>query len=46
MDNDIDNGAYIHNNNERIYNVRLNENKQYEISFGNGTLGKIPPKNA
>ena len=46
MDNDTDNGAYIHSNTELIYNVRLNENKQYEITFGNDTLGKIPPKDS
>lgn len=46
MDNDSDNGTYIHNNSELIYNVRLNENKQYEITFGNGSLGKIPPKDS
>lgn len=43
MDSDIDNGAYVHTNTEQIYNVRLNEDKRYELTFGNNSLGKIPP---
>ena len=41
-DNYVDNGSYIFSNDAKIYNVRLNENKNYEISFGNGVNGKIP----
>lgn len=44
MDNDIDNGAYIYSSTDKIYNVRLNENKTYELSFGNNTTGEIPQK--
>ena len=41
-DNKVDNGSAIYNQNSKIYNVRLNEDKTYEISFGNGFNGKIP----
>lgn len=36
----------IYDQNKRIYNVRLNEDKSYEILFGNGSIGKNPPTNA
>lgn len=36
----------IYDQNKRIYNVRLDEDKSYEIMFGNGSVGKNPPKNA
>lgn len=32
--------GYIIDNTEKLYNIRLNENKNYEIKFGNGTLGR------
>lgn len=38
------NGTTIYSNNSKIYNVRLNESKQYEITFGNGFNGSIPEK--
>ena len=43
-DNNINNGSYIYKSTEPIFNLRLNENKQYEITFGNGFTGKIPLK--
>lgn len=46
MDNDIDNGTYLHSGTDQIYNVRLNENKTYELTFGNNTTGEIPKKGA
>ena len=46
IDNNTDNGSYIHGGTDNIYNVRLNENKQYELTFGDGTTGQIPPKDA
>ena len=46
MDSDIDNGTYIHQSTDKIYNVRLNENKIYELTFGNNTTGEIPEKGA
>ncbi len=46
MDNDIDNGSFIYNETNEVYNVRLNENKTYELTFGNNTLGRIPPQGA
>lgn len=45
-DNNIENGSYIYKNIDPIFNVRLNENKTYEITFGNGFTGKIPPKDS
>ena len=45
-DNNINNGSYIYKSTEPIFNLRLNEDKIYEITFGNGFTGKIPPKNA
>lgn len=44
MDNNTDNGAYIYNNTDTVFNVRLNENKEYELSFGDNTTGQIPKK--
>lgn len=44
-DNNVKNGAEIYNDADKIYNIRLNENKQYEIKFGNGINGMIPAKN-
>ncbi len=43
-DNKVDNGSAIYDQNSTIYNVRLNEDKTYEISFGNGFNGKKPGK--
>lgn len=42
LNNNINNNQ-IYNSETNIYTVRLNENKQYEINFGNGTNGKCPP---
>lgn len=36
----------IENANSRIFNLRLNENKNYVISFGDGSSGAVPPKNS
>lgn len=43
-DNNISNGSYIYTSKDRIFNLRLNENKHYEITFGNGFTGCIPDK--
>ena len=43
-DNNIENGTFIHTSNDAIFDLRLNENKTYEITFGNGYSGKIPPE--
>lgn len=45
-DNDIMTTANIYQPNSEIYNVRLNEKKQYEVTFGNGFVGKMPPLNS
>ena len=45
-DNDVANGSGIYTQNDTIYNVRLNENKTYELTFGNGFTGKMLPKDA
>lgn len=45
-DNNIDNGSYIYKSSEAIFNLRLNEGKQYEITFGNGFTGRIPSKDS
>lgn len=45
-DNHIDNGSYIYKSTDKIFNLRLNENKQYELTFGNGFTGKIPSAEA
>ena len=45
-DNNIDNGSYIYKSSEAICNLRLNEYKTYELTFGNGFTGKIPPENS
>lgn len=44
-DNNIQNGTYIYSA-EPIFNLQLNETKTYEIHFGNGITGKIPPANS
>ena len=43
-DNNIENGSYIYKSTDPIFNLRLNEDKVYEITFGNGFTGKIPPQ--
>ncbi len=43
-DNNVQNGSKIYSKNDNIFNVRLNENKQFEITFGNGFTGSIPKK--
>lgn len=43
-DCNVSNGSYIYSQSDTIYNVRLNESKQYEITFGNGFTGKMPQK--
>lgn len=43
-DNNVTNGSYIYKSTEPIFNLRLNEDKQYEITFGNGFTGIIPPE--
>ena len=45
-DNNIDNGSYVYKSSEAICNLRLNEYKTYELTFGNGFTGKIPPENS
>ena len=45
-DNDVMTSASIYKPNSEIYNVRLNEKKQYELTFGNGFVGKMPPLNS
>ena len=45
-DNNINNGTLIYNSNVKIVDLRLNENKTYEITFGNGYNGYIPPKDS
>ena len=45
-DNNIDNGSYIYKADQRICNVRLNESKTYELTFGNGFTGYKPPPSA
>ncbi len=45
-DNNIDNGSYIYKAASPICNVRLTETKKYELTFGNGLTGKIPPDNS
>lgn len=42
--NNVSNGSKIYSKDDNIFNVRLNENKQYEIYFGNGFTGNIPKK--
>lgn len=45
-DNNISNGTYVYTNiNGNIFNLCLNENKTYEITFGNGRNGNIPANN-
>lgn len=41
-DNNIHNGSSIYKSDEAIVNIRINEYKNYEITFGNGFTGKIP----
>lgn len=43
-DNNINNGTLLYNFNSKIVDLRLNENKTYELTFGNGFNGYIPPK--
>ena len=43
-DSNVTDGTTIYSNNSKIYNVRLNEDKYYEITFGNGFNGSIPTK--
>lgn len=43
-DNNINNGSYIYKSTDPIFNLRLNEDKHYEITFGNGFTGQIPPE--
>ena len=45
-DNNISNGSYIYKSQDKIFNLRLNENRQYELTFGNGFTGFIPPEGA
>lgn len=45
-DNNITNGTKIYSSTDQICDLRLNENKTYEITFGNGLNGKIPPKDS
>jgi hypothetical protein len=35
-----ENNLYLSGDNDRIYDLRLNENGHYEVKFGNGILGK------
>lgn len=44
--NKLEDGSAIFTRTDKIYNVRLNEDKSYEVSFGNGTNGKIPEKDS
>ena len=36
----------VYTSQDERYTIRLNEDKTYEIKFGNGILGKIPEKNS
>lgn len=45
-DNNVSNGSRIYASAEKIFNLRLNENKNYEITFGNGQTGYIPDKDS
>lgn len=45
-DNRIENGTQIYTQNDEIFSIRLNENKTYELMFGNGFNGKIPDQNS
>lgn len=45
-DNNISNGTKIYNELDKVFNLRLNEDKVYEITFGNGYNGCIPAKGA
>lgn len=36
----LDDYATIYSGTEKVYSIRLNENKEYEIKFGNGITGK------
>lgn len=38
---DIKTFSEIFKNTKRVYSVRLNENKEYEIKFGNGIIGEM-----
>lgn len=41
-DNNVENGTKIYSSNDKIYNLRLDENKVYQIKFGNGINGEMP----
>lgn len=45
-DNNINNGTLLYNSTSKIVDLRLNENKTYEIMFGNGYNGYIPPEDS
>lgn len=45
-DDKLNNGSPIYGNSDRIFCVRLNENKTYEIQFGSGSVGRVPAKGA
>ena len=45
-DNNVENGTTIYSNTSNIVDLRLNEEKTYELTFGNGINGSIPPKNS
>ena len=42
MSNNIDDANLfrVYNNQKKVYSVRLNQNKEYEIKFGDGIVGK------
>jgi len=43
-DNNMTNGSKLYSSNDPIYNIRILEDKTYEIKFGNGINGKMPQK--
>ena len=40
----MDNGVAIYDSTDKIYDIRLNEDKTYTLMFGNDFNGKIPVK--
>jgi hypothetical protein len=46
INNNDSSGVKIYSSTDKIVDLRLNENKQYEIMFGDGFNGAIPPKNS
>ena len=45
-DNRVQNGSRLYTQYDKIYSVRLNEDKTYEITFGDNFNGMQPPKDS